>query len=131
MFQLKVTTLALLLILTILSACSRPHIQIDRFLVKNNTSGKIFDVRVRYEPTLRFGAVNVILPGNYYEIVFPKRQLSAQQAVVEWRDDAGRFWSTPVALPRESRPAITGQTAGLVYDVLPAGHVAVRLQSSE
>lgn len=124
-------TLATVLALITMSACSKPPILLDHFWVKNATPGKISDVHVRHEPTLSFGAVNFILPESSYEIAFPKRPMQAKQAVVDWRDDTGRHWSVPVALPKETGIANRGQPLSLVYEILPEGQVAVRLQPSQ
>jgi hypothetical protein len=117
-----------LLLLPLLAACARPPVVLDRVLVRNLTPGFITEVDVRHEPTLRFGSVNVILPGKSLEIAFAKGRMLATRAVVNWRDEAGKPWSVALALPDGSGVADTGRALTLVYSIHPAGEVTVQLE---
>jgi hypothetical protein len=127
----RLSRLALLALCILLPACARPHVTLDRVLVGNATSGVITDVEVRHEPTMRFGAVNAILPGQSLEIAFGGgRPMLAERAVVSWRDAEGRNRSATLTLPYERRLAEEGRAVSLVYLIDPAGQVTVRLQAA-
>ena len=49
--------LACVLLSLVLSACGRSQTVLDRVYVKNATNSRITDVRVRHEPTERYGSV--------------------------------------------------------------------------
>lgn len=123
-------TLAVLLLLALSAACARPPVVLDRVLVRNLSPGFITEVEVRHEPTLRFGSVNVILPGKELEIAFTGGRMLAARAVVNWRDESGRPWSVALVLPDGSGVADTGRALTLVYEIHPAGEVKVHLESS-
>ena len=125
---LRSLTPGLLLIFLMLTACARQPIILERVLVRNATPGTISDVEVRHEPTLRFGAVSAILPGNAYELSFAKAPMLAQRGVISWRDDAGRQWSKTLSLPDKNIVRMEGQAFTLVYLVEPAGLVTVSLE---
>ena len=114
--------------LLVLCACARPPIILERVLVRNATPGTISDVEVRHEPTLRFGAVNAILPGNAYELSFARAPMLAQQGVISWRDDAGRPWSKILPLPDKNVVRPEDRAFTLVYRIEPAGLVTVSLE---
>ena len=117
-----------LLSLVTLAACARQPIILERVLVRNATPGTISDVEVRHEPTLRFGAVNAILPGSAYELAFAKAPMLAKQGVISWRDDAGSQWSKTLPLPDKNVVRLEGQAVTLVYLIEPAGLVTVSLE---
>jgi hypothetical protein len=122
--------ISIVFVMIALTACAKPQILIDRLMVRNATPGAISDVKVVHEPTLRFGAVSMILPDKSYEILFQRQPMLARQAVLGWRDEAGHPWSVAVVLPRESSVAAEGRAVSLVYEIHPAGEVTVSLQPS-
>jgi hypothetical protein len=101
---------------------------LDRVLVQNATDSNITDVKVRHEPTNRFGAVNTILPQEALNIVFPEQPMLASRAVVSWRDGDGLKWTVAVALPQDQSAANAGQPMSLVYIIYPSGQITVDLQ---
>jgi len=101
---------------------------LDRVVVKNATSGSITEVKVRHEPTRKFGAVNSILPQKALDIGLPGQSMLATQAVVSWRDSEGRDWSVAVPLPYDQSAAESGQLMSLVYVIYPAGRITAQLQ---
>jgi len=118
----------LLLSLLTLVACARQPIILERLVVRNATPASISDVEVRHEPTMRFGAVSVILPANSYELSFAKAPMLAKQGVISWRDDTGRLWSKTLPLPDKNIVRLEGQAVTLVYLIEPAGLVTVSLE---
>lgn len=118
----------LLMTLTLFQmACVRQPIMIDRVVVQNATTELVTDVEVRHEPTMRFGAVNAILPGQELDISFPVQPMRAQQAAVSWLDASGRGHSAKLSLPYDLRMVETGVTASLVYVIRANGEVTVNL----
>lgn len=109
-------------------ACAKPHVILDRVVVMNATTGSITEVKVRHEPTQKFGAVNSILPQKAFDIGLPGQPMLATQAVVSWRDDEGRDWSVAVPLPYDQSAAEAGQPMSLVYVIYPAGRITAQLQ---
>lgn len=104
------------------------RVLLDRVLVQNATDSNITDVKVRHEPTNKFGAVNTILPQKALDIGFPEQPMLASRAVVSWRDGAGREWSVTVTLPHDQSAAKSGQPMSLIYTIYPSGQVTVVLQ---
>jgi hypothetical protein len=119
------TSLALVLL-----ACARPNITLDRVIVQNDTAGKITEVKVRHEPTRRFGKVSAILPQRSLEIGLGRVQMLAQQAVVSWRDSEGRKWSVELEIPYDRSVAQAGRHMSLIYTIITSGRVTAHLQAS-
>ncbi len=117
------------LVLT-LSACARPNITLDRVIVQNDTAGKITEVKVRHEPTRRFGKVSAILPQRSLEIGLGRVQMLARQAVVSWRDSDGREWSVELDIPYDRSVAKEGRHMSLVYTIITSGRVTAHLKAS-
>jgi hypothetical protein len=115
------------LALTLL-ACAKPHVVLDRVLVKNATAGSITEVKVRHEPTQVYGAVNTILPQRALDLGLSGQPMLATQAVVSWRDGEGRDWSVVIPLPYDRSAAEAGQLMSLVYVIYPAGRITAQLQ---
>jgi hypothetical protein len=117
------------LALTLL-ACARPNITLDRVIVLNDTVTKITEVKVRHEPTRRFGKVSAILPQRSLEIGLGRVQMQAQRAVVSWRDSDGRKWSVELEIPYDRSVAKEGRHMSLIYTIITAGRVTAHLQAS-
>jgi len=90
-----------------LMACAKPPVILDRVLAKNATTGKRTDVKIRHEPTKKFGSVNVILPGEALEIRLSSmgNPMLAEQTLVYWRDGDGVGWTTNLDLPYDQSVA--------------------------
>ena len=116
-------------LILMLLACSATPVLLDRVIVQNATSSNITNVKVRHEPTNKFGAVNTILPQKALDIGFPEQSMRADRAVVSWRDGAGRDWTVAVPLPHDQSAAKEGQPLSLVYIIYPSGQVSVALQA--
>ena len=114
-----------------LLACARPHISLDRVIIQNDTAGKITEVKVRHEPTRKFGKVSAILPQRSLEIGLGRVQMQARQAVVSWRDSDGRAWSVTLDIPYDRSVAKEGQHMSLIYTITPPGRVTAHLQTSK
>lgn len=112
-----------------LMACAKPPVILDRVLVKNATTSKITDVKIRHEPTKKFGFVNAILPGEDLEIGLSSvgNLLLAEQALVYWRDGDGVGWTVTLALPYDQSVAEEKRTVKLVYIIHPSGRATVHL----
>lgn len=123
--------LACLSLVFSLLACAKPPVMIDRVLVKNATGSKITDVKVRHEPTNKFGAVNAILPERSLDIGFPRQPMLAQKALVRWRDYNGTEWSADVNLPYDRTATEEVRTMNLIYIIYPSGRVAAHLKESQ
>lgn len=119
-----------MLLALMLLACATKPVLLDRVLVQNATSSKITSVKVRHEPTDKFGAVNTILPQKALDIGFPERPMLAERAVVSWRDGDEREWTVTVPLPHDPEAARAERPMNLVYIIYPSGQVAVALQPS-
>ena len=103
---------------------------LDRVIVQNDTASKITEVKVRHEPTRRFGKVSAILPQRSLEIGLGRVQMQARQAVVRWRDGDGREWSVTLDIPYDRSVAQAGQHMSLVYTITTSGRVTAHLQAS-
>ncbi|MDH3808472.1 MAG: hypothetical protein OEU57_09120 [Desulfuromonadales bacterium] len=114
----------------VLSACGRSQTVLDRVYVKNATNTRITDVRVRHEPTERYGSVNAILPHKSLDIGFSEHPLLTRKASVSWRDDDGREWTYTVALPYGRGVGKDGETMSLIYIIYPSGLINVHLLES-
>jgi hypothetical protein len=66
-----------------LLACARPHVTLDRVLVKNATANKITEVKIRHEPTQNFSRVNAILPQQSLNIGLTGDKMLGKQAVLQ------------------------------------------------
>ena len=117
-------------LVALLLACARPNITLERVIVQNDTARKITEVKVRHEPTRRFGKVSAILPQKSLEIGLGRVQLQARQAVVSWRDSDGREWSVELDIPYDRSVAKEGQKMSLIYTITPSGRVTAHLQAS-
>ena len=104
------------------------RVLLDRVLVQNATDSNITDVKVRHEPTNKFGAVNTILPQKALDIGLPEQPMLASRAVVSWRDGDDREWTETVALPQDHSAAKAGQPMSLIYIIYPSGQITVTLQ---
>jgi len=114
----------------VLLACGSSQTVLDRVYVKNATNSRITDVRVRHEPTERYGSVNAILPHKSLDIGFSQRPLLARKASVSWRDADGKEWTYTVALPYGQSVGKDGVTMSLVYIIYPSGLINVHLLES-
>jgi hypothetical protein len=110
-------------------ACAKPPVILDRVLVKNATTGKITDVKIRHEPAKKFGSVNAILPGEALEIGLSSmgNPMLAEQALVYWRDGDGVGWTTTLDLPYDQSVAEKKHPVKLVYVIYPSGRATVHL----
>ena len=111
-------------------ACARPHVTLDRVLVKNTTASKITEVQVLHKPTNKFGKVNVVLSEESLEIGLAGVDLLARQAVISWQDGDGEKWSVVVKVPYDQTAAETGRHMTLLYIIAPSGRVTAELQAS-
>jgi hypothetical protein len=111
-------------------ACARPHVTLDRVLVKNTTASKITEVQVLHKPTNKFGKVNVILSEESLDIGLAGVDLLARQAVISWQDGNGEKWSVAVKVPYDQTAAEAGRHMTLVYMIAPFGRVTAQLQAS-
>ena len=112
-----------------LMACAKPPVILDRVLVKNATTSKITDVKIRHEPTKKFGSVNAILPGEALEIGLSSlgNPMLAEQALVYWRDGDGVGWTVTLDLPYDQSVAEKKRPVKLVYIIYPSGQATVHL----
>ncbi len=118
-----------ILILSLL-ACAKPPVMVERILVKNATNSKITDVKVRHEPTKKFGAVNAILPDKALEIGLSSmgKPILAEQALIRWRDGGGMEWNVTLDIPYDLSVAKAKRPVRLVYIIYPSGRATVHLQ---
>ena len=122
--------LVCVLLSLLLSACGSSQTVLDRVYVKNATNSRITDVRVRHEPTERYGSVNAILPHKSLDIGFSQQPLLARKAFVSWCDVDGKEWTYSVALPYGQGVGKDGVTMSLVYIIYPSGLINVHLLES-
>jgi hypothetical protein len=122
--------LCIFLALALLS-CAKQPVLLDNVLVQNATTGSITNVKVRHEPTMKFGSVSMVLPRKALDIGLSRQPLLSDKAVLSWRDGEGREWSTKVAIPYDRSAASKGQPMSLVYVIYPSGQVAVHLQPAD
>lgn len=120
----------LLTLLSLLTACAKPAVIVDLVLVQNMTATKITDLTIRHEPTQRFGEANVILAGKSLEIGLSGggQPLLAKQAIIQWRDSAGREWSVAMDLPYDQNMAAKRQPVNLVYMIYSDGRAAIQMR---
>ena len=112
-----------------LLACAKPPVMIERVIVKNATKSKITDVKVRHEPTKKFGAVNAILPDEALEIGLSSmgKPMLAEQALVRWRDGGGLEWNVTLDIPYDLSVAKAKRRVKLEYIIYPSGRATVHL----
>ena len=110
-------------------ACAKLPVMVDRVLVENATTSMITDVKVRHEPTKKFGSVNTILPGKSFEIGLSSmgNPILAEQAFVSWRDGEGREWAVILNIPYDQSVAESKRPVKLLYIIYPAGRATVHL----
>jgi hypothetical protein len=113
-----------------LLACANPPVMIERVIVKNATNSKITDVKVRHEPTKKFGAVNAILPDEALEIGLSSKgkPILADQALISWRDGGGLEWNVTLNIPYDLSVAKAKRPVRLVYIIYSSGRATVHLQ---
>ncbi len=121
-------SLFLMLVACATTPAQLDRVLLDRVLVQNATDSDITDVKVRHEPTNKFGAVNTILSHKALDIGFPEQPMLAIRAVVSWRDGDGREWTETVALPQDHSAAKSGRPMSLIYTIYPSGQITVALQ---
>jgi hypothetical protein len=128
--KIKLYSVALLILLTALSGCSQTPVMADRVLVKNASTFKVTEVKLRHMPTNRIGAVSAILPNESLDIGFPKQPLLADRATIRWIDGQSKRRSDELDIPYDAAVAKTGKSMSLVYILHPSGSVTAHLQDS-
>jgi len=113
-----------------LLACAKRPVMIERVIVKNATDSKITDVKLKFEPTKKFGAVNAILPDEALEIGLSSKgkPILADQALINWKDGGGLEWNVTLNIPYDLSVAKAKRPVRLVYIIYSSGRATVHLQ---
>jgi hypothetical protein len=111
-------------------ACAKPPVMMERVIVKNATNSKITAVKVRHEPTKKFGAVNAILPDEALEIGLSSKgkPILGEQALISWRDGGGLEWNVALDIPYDLSVAKSKRPVRLVYIIYSSGRATVHLR---
>ena len=129
MKHLIAVAIGLLVVLSLL-ACAKTPVILEEVVVQNATDGKITDVRVKHEPTNKFGAVNAILPHKSLEIGLSSAgvPMLAKKATVYWKDSRGMAWKVNLDLPYKKSLAENKRPVKLIYIIYRSGQATVQLQ---